>query len=60
MKRIIDSKKTMLVYSEAKYDKRINLIANDGRETKVSTVKDYIDNNNQKLCRVNFTLLAKL
>jgi len=36
------------------FDKRINLIVNDSKETKVSTVRDYIDNNNRNYCDVGY------
>lgn len=36
------------------FDKRINLIVNDSKELKVSTVRDYIDNNNKNYCGVGY------
>lgn len=36
------------------YVKRINLIVNDSKEVKVSTVRDYIDNNNKNYCEVGY------
>ena len=32
----------------------INLIVNDSQETKISTVRDYIDNNNKNYCGVDY------
>lgn len=36
------------------FDKKINLIVNDSQETKVSTVRDYIDSNNKNFCEVGY------
>lgn len=36
------------------FDKRINLIVNDSKEMKVSTVRDYIDSNNKNHCGVGY------
>ena len=40
--------------AEQGFDKKINLIVNDGQKTKVSTVQNYIDNNNLNFCNVSY------
>ena len=34
--------------------KKINLVVNDSKEAKVSSVKNYIDENNKNYCKVNY------
>jgi three-Cys-motif partner protein len=36
------------------YTKKINLVVNDSKETKVSSVQNYINSNNKNYCNVNY------